>query len=81
MQPDRTHHVVVITTFEDGHVSNWTYYNRPGAAKEAHDRLAARWKAAGYEFNRDRAALTLSRHIADESRGGPYTDTIAHEDA
>lgn len=76
-----SHHLVITTTFGDGHESTWTYYNQPGTAKEAHDNLAARWKAAGYEFDRDKAALKLSRHIADEDRGGPYTDHIAHEDA
>lgn len=75
-----THHLVITTTFDDGHESNWTYYNQPGTAKEAHDHLAARWKVAGYEFTRDKAALTLSRQCADIGYG-PYIDHIAHEDA
>lgn len=71
------HTLHVETRFDDGHVRTWAT-DQPGPATDAHAALAARWKAAGYDFDRDPAALTLTRHIPDLERGGPYAEVITH---
>lgn len=73
------HQLHIETTFDDGHVRTWDY-EQPGSAADAHAALAARWKSAGYTFERDRKALQLTRRIEDEDRGGPYVDVITHAD-
>lgn len=73
------HQLAVTTTFDDGHTATWTY-DQPGTADDAHDRLAARWKAAGATFERDRKALRLTRCYPEVERGGPYTDVVTHAD-
>jgi len=73
----------VHTATDDGiYEREWTYDRAGADAHEAHDALVKRWRAAGYEFTQDKAALTLVRHVTDgpgaDPRIGPHTDTIRY---
>lgn len=58
-------HVLAITE-EDGEGEVWTHSStQPGLAADAHADLARRWKEAHYKFDRDRAALRLTRTSVD----------------
>lgn len=55
-----SHTLRITHEYDDGHAVT-TERPQPGDAKVEHDRLAARWKAAGWPFERDSARLTLTR--------------------
>lgn len=70
------HALAVTRTWDDGHAETWTT-EQPGPADEAHDRLAKRWREAGYDFERDKAGLSLVRRRAEPA---PHTETVTHCD-
>lgn len=70
-----TYTLHIASTFDDGHTSQWAYDHQPGTAKDAHDALAKRWQAAGYDFTR--SGLTLTRSRVDPELG-PYVDVITY---
>lgn len=79
--PTGRHRLACTTTYDDGHVKTW-HCVQPGTAQDAHAQLAARWRAAGAAFQRDRVALLLRREYEITARGITvrYVDEITHQD-
>lgn len=71
-----TYILTVHHVHDDGFA--WSY-EKPceGTAQDAHDALAARWKAAGYTFTRDAATCTLTRRW-DADPALARVETVRH---
>lgn len=79
-EQQQTHTVTSTYVHPDGWTREYVAERQPGTAADAHDHLARRWRAAGYDFTRDPNSLTLTR---EDRLGEPdltSTLTVTHSD-
>lgn len=72
-----THTLRITREFDDGHTVTTFDREQPGDARTEHDRLAARWKAAGYDYQRYADLLTLT-HVRDVDGDLVIRETVTH---